>query len=293
MVVALGVMVLNVAGNWLFIDGRLGFPALGVVGAAWASLGASAVSFLGFFAWFLWDGRGAGAVLPRLLLDEWLRTLRFGLPVGFNWFFEFFAFLFFVNVVVSGLGTTAHAALMAVIQLNSVAFMPAFALASAGAIVVGQAIGAGALQDVPRAVRRTFLLSGGWQFLIGALFVFIPEVLFAPFARAEDADALLQIGARMLALSAAWMLFDAAATTLAEALRAAGDTAFTLWGRVALAWGVLAPGSWLTVHRFGGTEVHAMLWLAGYLGLLAALLYWRFRRGAWRRFDLVGPVPAA
>jgi MATE family multidrug resistance protein len=94
----------------------------------------------------------------------------------------------------------------------------------------------------------------------------------------------------MLLLSAAWQLFDAAAATLAEALRAAGDTAFTMWARIALAWLVFAPGSWISVHRLGGGEMVAVGWLVLYLGLLALLLWLRFRSGAWRRLELV-PAP--
>ncbi len=293
MVVALVAMVLNVAGNWLLIDGNLGAPALGVQGAAWASLLSSGLCFAGFLCFFLVDGRAHGGVFPRLRATEWWKTLRYGLPSGLNWFFEFFAFLFFVNVVVAGLGTLELAAMMAVIQLNNVSFMPAFAISSAGAIIVGQSIGARAQQEVPGTVGRTFLLAGGWQACLALLFIFIPEVLFAPMARGEDAAALLSVGARLLALSSMWMLVDAAATTLAEALRAAGDTAFTLWARLLIAWGVFVPGTWLHVRRFGGGEVEAIFWLAGYTALLALVLLVRFRRGAWRRFDLVGERGAA
>jgi MATE family, multidrug efflux pump len=54
-----------------------------------------------------------------------------------------------------------------------------------------------------------------------------------------------------LMFSAAWQLFDAAAATLGEALRAAGDTAFTLWARTLLAWAMFAPGAYNTVHERG------------------------------------------
>lgn len=288
MIVNVVAMVLNVAGNWLLIDGRLGFPALGVAGAAWASLIATGVAFFGFLAVFLADGWAERPGLPLLHLAELARMLRFGLPSGFNWFFEFFAFLFFVNVVVAGLGTTPLAALMAVMQLNSVSFMPSFALASAGAILVGQAIGAGAKDDAPRIVRLTFLVTASWQTAVGLVYLLLPELVFAPFARADGSEALLEVGRRMLMLSAAWQLFDAAATTLAESLRAAGDTAFTLWARVAIAWAIFVPGAWLTVEKMGGGEVAAVLWLVLYLALLAGVLFLRFRQGAWRRLDLVG-----
>ncbi len=283
-------MALNLLGNWILIDGRLGAPALGVRGAALASALASWAAFAGLAAVFFAEGRGAGR--PRLRLAELGRMLRFGIPSGLNWFLEFFAFMFFVNVVVAGLGTTSLAALMAVIQLNSVAFMPAFGLASAGAILVGQAIGAGARGEVPRLVRLAFAAAGTWQGLVGLAYLSVPALLFAPFAREpSSAEALLETGARMLALSAAWQLFDAAAATLAESLRAAGDTAFTLWARLAVAWLFFVPGSWLSVRRLGGGDLAAVGWIVAYLGLLALVLTLRFRGGAWRRIELVEPAP--
>ncbi len=287
MVASVVAMVLNIVGNWLLIDGHLGLPAMGVAGAAWASAASTAVAFLGLLAFFLGEGRARGVMVPRLHWHEFLRTLRFGLPSGFNWFFEFLAYNFFVNVVVAGLGTTALAGLMAVMQLNTVAFMPAFAMASAGAIVVGQAIGASARDEVPHAVRLTFGLTGGWQVLVGFVFLVVPEWVFGPFVSGEPSGALLATGVRMLRVSVAWQLFDAAATTLAEALRAAGDTAFTLWARLALAWLVFVPGAWISVRHFGAGELVAMLWLVIYIGGLALALYLRFRGGAWRRFNLV------
>jgi MATE family multidrug resistance protein len=281
-------MALNLAGNYLLIDGRLGAPALGVRGAALASTLSTWVAFAVFLGVFLARRRAGDRVVPRLLGRELRRVLRFGLPSGLNWFLEFLAFGFFVNVVVAGLGTTSLAALMSVIQLNSVAFMPAFALASAGAILVGQSIGAGDPGEVPRTVLLTFGTTAVWQGLVGVAYLTMPELVFSPFARdPASAPALLATGARLLALSAAWQLFDAAAATLSEALRAAGDTVFTLWARVVIAWALFVPGSWITVRVLGGGDVAAVAWMVVYLAVLAGSLALRFRAGAWRRIQLV------
>ncbi len=282
-------MALNVAGNWLLIDGHLGAPAMGVRGSALASSLSTGVAFLGLLAVFVKDGRRAAT--PRLRARELGRMLRFGLPSGLNWFLEFFAFLFFVNVVVGGLGTTSLAALMSVIQVNSVSFMPAFGLASAGAILVGQAIGAGARDEVPRLVRLTFAAAGTWQVSVGIAYVAAPGLIFAPFARDPvTAEALLTTGTRMLTLSAAWQLFDATVATLAESLRAAGDTAFTLWARVGVAWAIFVPGSWIAVRRLGGGDLWAVGSIVAYMAVLAGVLLWRFRGGAWRHLDLIEPA---
>jgi MATE family multidrug resistance protein len=286
-------MLLNVAGNWLLIDGHLGAPALGVRGSALASATATTIAFAGLLAAFVAEGRRPGTRRP-LALAELGRLLRFGLPSGFNWFFEFLAYAFFVNVVVTGLGTTSLAALMAVIQLNSVAFMPAFGVASAGAILVGQAIGAARKDAVPRLVLLTFAVACGWQLLAGVAYLAVPDLLLAPFAPdSASASAFLSVARRMLLLSAAWQVFDATASALGEALRAAGDTAFVLWMRLAIAWGVFAPASFLGVRALGGGDLTAVGSLVLYLALLALALLLRFRNGAWRRIQLVEPEPGA
>ena len=174
MVANVAAMVLNVGGNWLLIDGHLGFAARGVAGAALASALATWLAFAGLLAGFLLEGRRLGAGRRPLSLTELLRMLRFGLPSGLNWFFEFLAFNLFVTVILAGLGTTTLAAFMAVLQVNSVAFMPAFGLASAGAILVGQAIGAGRRDDVPGVVWLTFQVAAGWQGLAGLLYLAAP-----------------------------------------------------------------------------------------------------------------------
>jgi MATE family multidrug resistance protein len=291
MLVNLCAMVLNIFGNWVLIDGNLGAPALGVRGAALASSLASGGAFLLFFTAFLRDGRRQGAVFPRLKASEFKDLLRFGLPSGFNWFFEFLAFLFFINFVVGGLGTKHLGAFTTVMNINSVAFMPAFALASAGAILCGQSIGAGDKDAVPGTVKLTFYFAAGWQTLIGLAYLLLPGLLFGPFARGDVA--LLALGARMLMLSSGWQFFDAAVAVLAESLRSAGDTQFPMWARTILAWAVFAPGSYFTVRVLGAGEVVAMLWVVGYIAVLAGVLLWRFRRGTWRTFELTASASPA
>lgn len=282
---SLAAMVLNVLGNWLFIGGRLGLPSLGVRGAALASTLATVAAFAWLLLVFVTE-RGAPSG-GRLRWGELRGVLRFGLPSGLNWFIEFAAFAFFVNVVVAGLGTTSLAALMTVMQINSVAFMPAFALASAGAILVGQAIGAARKELVPGIVGLTFAVAATWEALVALAYLTAPELILAVFAQEPSSAAeFLAAGRRMLVMSAAWQLFDAAASVLTEALRAAGDTAFTMWVRVVVAWLIWAPGSWISVRLLGAGDTVAVAWLVFYLFVLALALFLRFRSGAWRRIEL-------
>ncbi len=289
-------MGLNVVLNWLLIFGNFGFPAMGVAGAALASAIAPAVAFFALFACFHY---GVGQpVKPKrgeklaLKLDEFLRMVRFGLPVGLNWFVEFAAFSFFMNIVLAGLGTTVVAAMMSVLQLNSLSFMPAFAIASAGSIFVGQAIGAKALDDVPRTVGLTLKTTAAWQGFVGLWYLAFPAVLMSAFVKdPEQGKQLLAIGGPLLMLSAAWQLFDATAMTYSEALRAAGDTTFTLWARAGIAWLVFAPGAWISVRVLHLGDMAAAAWMVLYLAMLALLMWRRFQGGRWRSVDLTGQHP--
>jgi multidrug resistance protein, MATE family len=215
------------------------------------------------------------------------------LPNGVNWFLEFAAFLLFLNVVVGGLGTRVLAAMNVVLNINSISFMPAFGLASAGAILVGNAIGAGERDRVPGIVRLTLLVAIGWMGSVGVLYWFAPGPLMGIFQPGEaDAGELIAVGATMLALSALWQVFDAAAMTLSEALRSAGDTTFCMNARIVLGWFVFVPGAWYSVRVLNGGVLAIMVSLIAYLALLAGTFALRFASGKWREIDLLGsPEP--
>lgn len=297
MVAALLTMVCNVGLNWLLIGGNGGFPALGVSGAAWASLIASAVGFALLLALYLAnvgvpapDGPAREPEPAKPAHVEFVRMLRFGIPNGLNWFLEFAAFMFFVNVVVADLGTVATAALLATVQVNSVSFMPAFGLSSAGAILVGKAIGSDHRDEVPAILMRTLSTTCAWQLSVGAVYLLIPATimgLFAPNGAGDSAE-IVAVGATALALSAAWQLFDAITMSVSEALRAAGDTAFSLYARLAVAWLLFVPGSYFAITVSGGGPNAAILAVVGYLAVLSVVMGWRFRTGKWRGIDLTG-----
>jgi MATE family multidrug resistance protein len=292
MVVGIVTMVANVAGNYALIEPRFGLPGYGAAGAAWAS---TLSTWLGFGVAAAAFGLGIGCRQTRvpgplgLRRDELLRVLRFGLPNGVNWFLEFAAFALFINVVVGHLGTSTLAAMNVVLQINSISFMPAFGVASAGAILVGTAIGAGRHDQVWPIVRMTLTVTCSWMVSVGVVYWLAPSPLIGLFRpRDVPADNLIAIGAMMLALSALWQLFDAMAMSLSEALRAAGDTTWCMNARIVLAWFVFTPGAWVAVLVLDGGVPAIMASVIGYIALLALALAFRFATGRWRQIDLLG-----
>lgn len=282
-------MVANIALNWILIFGHFGAPALGVKGAALAS-GLSSVLGFAYMAWAYRsrtaEMAGAPVVLRR---SEFLRMLRFGLPNGVNWFMEFSAFVLFINLLVAPLGTGVLASFNVILNINSVSFMPAFGLASAGAILVGQTIGRGLHDHVWPIVRRTAGVTLAWQGTVGLVYLLLPAPLMGLFATGEASTSdLVRVGSLMLAISGAWQVFDALGLTFGEALRAAGDTAWCLWARLVIAWLVFLPVAWFALERLSLGPAGAMWCVVFYIAVLAAALVWRFRSGAWRRIDLTG-----
>jgi MATE family multidrug resistance protein len=285
-------MLFNVFGCYLLIEPRFGLPGYGVAGSAWASVIAT---WLGFACIALAFVRGWGyepmASSLRMRRDELVRMLRFGLPSGVNWFLEFAAFALFINLVVGHLGTRVLAAFNVVLQINSISFMPAFGLASAGAIMVGEAIGQKAPDKVWPIVRLTGKTTASFMGSVGIVYLCFSTGLFALFVdESTRAGELAQVGARMLAFSAVWQVFDALCMTLSEALRAAGDTAWCMYARIVLAWFVFMPASWIWVRMYQGGVPALLGAMVSYMALLALAFGLRFWLGKWRSIDLVGEL---
>ncbi|MEO6775959.1 MAG: MATE family efflux transporter [Kofleriaceae bacterium] len=285
MIAGLITMVTAITCNAIFI------PSYGVDGAAIGSVIATWLGFA-FLLVAFWRGWG-GAPRQRgplgLSKRELWRVARFGLPNGLNWFLEFAAFDAFVNVVVAKLGSVTVAGLNVVIAVNSIAFMPAFGIASAGAILTGQAIGQNARDKVWANVKLTLACTIVWEGAMALAYVAAPARILAWFAPADGGVELVTVGAAMLAISAIWQVFDAIGMTLNETLRAAGDTAWTAGARILIAWGLFAPASYLVVEEWHGGATGAMACLCGYLALLALVLALRFKSGAWKRIELIEP----
>jgi MATE family multidrug resistance protein len=280
MIAGLITMVTAVVLNALLI------PEMGVNGAAVASAIASWLGFV-FIAIAFWPKRHGRGQLSR---RELRRVIRFGLPNGINWFLEFAAFQVFVNVVIAGLGDETVAALNVVLAVNSIAFMPAFGLSSAGAILAGQAIGAGDKDSVWPSVKLTLAVTLAWMGLVTACYLLGSHLVLGWFAPAGAAGSrLIALGASMLLVSAMWQVFDGTGMTLSETLRAAGDTAWPAKARIILAWFVFVPSAYIVVRYTGGGALGAMGCLVAYIALLAIALAIRFKSGAWRRIELIEP----
>ena len=159
--VAVGVatIVINIVVAPLLIFGWLGAPAIGISGAAIASLIAIAVGNAWLALHFRHD-----AVLryardewrPRVV--EWKRTLAIGLPAGFD-FAMMAVYLFIVYAVTKPFGSAAQAGFGIGMRIMQAGFMPVIALGMAVAPIAGQNFGARHADRVRHTCRDGALLA--------------------------------------------------------------------------------------------------------------------------------------
>jgi len=250
MLVAGAANAVNILGDYLLIYGVGGLPALGVKGAALASLVAQVCT--GWLTLACLRRRRLGNP-PRPLLS--LSTLRLdrstmgrlvglSLPAGLegllmdggrtlNTFFY------------AGLGTSALAASQVATCAESMAFMPASGLAVAATVLAGQASGARDRRRMKEEIRQTLYVGLAGALIMGALFRVSPGSIVGLFT--EDAS-VLALAAACLGVAALSQPLISYAEIGMGALRGMGDTRTPMVITAGTMWLVCVPLTFYLVH---------------------------------------------
>jgi MATE family multidrug resistance protein len=215
-------------------------------------------------------------------MDPVRRLLRTGLPIGGQYAVEMLSFAAFLTLV-ARMGDASMAASQAFIALLSISFMQAEGLSIAVCTLVGRYVGAMDLTAAARCFRSGQLLTLVISGAVAALFILLPDPLLRIFT---DEPEVLRLARPLLVVGAVYQFFDAFAIVSDGALRGAGDTLVPFLMRVGLAWGLFLPLAWLLGIRLEGGLTAAWLGGALYVTVLAGILVFRFRSGAWRRMRI-------
>ena len=285
MILAWVTVLTNIFLDWVLVLGNLGFPALGVMGAAYATLISNTVNAL-LSATILWSAPSRRTFdTGRARLASWAElkaVLRVGLPMGAGDFIEIASFSAFFALL-SRLGTDILAANQIALQYLSVSFTFGIAVSMATSSLVAQNLGAKQPQAAEQVTYRAVGLAMLGMGLIGLSYLIAPARLMGIFSQEES---VIGAGVFVLRLIAFYQVFDAMGIVLAGALNGAGDTTFTMLARSLMAWGLFIPLVWLLIYRFdqglGGAWAGALV----YLGGLAFIYFLRFRSGRWKRIEL-------
>lgn len=270
-----GANAVNLALNLWLVPGHSGLPVAGAVASGCATL-ASRTALLGFVAaYILWWRRSPGlgvfaAPRPDRAAAGALR--RVGYAASLSYAVESGAFAS-MTIVAGWIGATAVASWAIVINLAALIFMVPLGLATATAVLVGRAYGAGDLAGV----RRAGLLGFGAAIAATGLICAVVGFGAGSIAAAYTHDPAVQaMTVAALILCCLFYVTDGLQVVGAQSLRARGD----IWTPTATHFvsyiGVLIPVGYLAAIPFG-LAVSGIVWgTIAASAVSAALLLGRF-----------------
>lgn len=267
--------LLNVWLNWILIFGKLGLPAMGADGAAWATT-LSRWAMLAGIAGLAWP-----TVRPYLIpwraesfdLRALGRMVTLGAPIGVHMQLEFGVFGT-VGLLMGRLGTEAVAAHQIAINLASLTFMVPLGVAGAATVLVGQAIGRGAQEEARRAAGAALMVGIGFMALAAGAFLVVPGLLASAYSSDPGVLALASV---LIPIAGVFQVFDGLHVVSAGVLRGAADTRYPMAVGLIGFWLLGLPIS-LALGFGAGLGPPGLWWgLAAGLAIAAVLLVARVR----------------
>jgi MATE family multidrug resistance protein len=288
--ITLVAIAVNTLGNWIFVFGNLGAPALGLEGSALSSILTSAAMIL---AYVLVIGRDRYLrrfrVFGRWWRPEWRRLrdiVKIGTPIMLTVLAE--AGLFSSAALLMGqIGKAELAAHTLALNIASIAFQIPFGIAQAATIRVGYHFGAANRVAAGRAGWSALMLCLGFMALPAGIMLFTPGLVLGIYIDTglPGNAPVVALAVQYLVIAAAFQLFDGAQAVMAGALRGLQDTRMPL---VIALLGYWAVGFVMSIGLAFYTPLAGVgVWigLAGGLVVVSLLLGWR-----WHRREALGLV---
>lgn len=264
--------------------GNLGFPKLGLTGAAIALLIGEATVFLLIALAYLRELNRRFGFIPKmkLHLSEAKLMLRESFKLGTQEFSKSMA-MFVFTAFVTRLGTHALAANEIALSIMSFGFMPAAAFGSTATILVGQEIGKNQPATARKMGTETAIMGSIFLLILGSIEFFFAESIARIYT---DDPQVYQLTAKLIMISAFMQILDGFFNFFGGGLRGIGDTTFLLRTSLLLAWGFFVPLTYLMVFVFDFSSYGAWLALYTYLGVFGIVLLIRFYRKDWNTIKL-------
>ena len=283
MFIALVSNVFNVFFDYVLIFGKLGFPALGVKGAALAT-GTAQILGLAVGMIYLYRRRRELSLSRKSFFPIRRPVLKsiitISTPIGAEETVNNGVRLLSMTWI-AALGPISFAANAATVAAESFSFMPGYAFAIAATTLVGQRLGAGKPDEAERTGTIATIMAVGLMSTIGLGFYFYPHFIMRLFDPPEAE--VLSLGIICLRIAAVEQPFTAIAYTLAGALKGAGDTKgpFMAWFAGSVL--IRLPLVYLAVYRFDLGITHVWWITALQFFVVMVLMVRRYRRTQWSR----------
>ncbi len=251
MAVSVGALTLKTVLAYVLIFGKLGLPALGIMGGAIATAVARglecAVLVTLSYRWRLpVAARLHELDLPgRAFMGTYARTT---LPVILGeiaWSLGITTYI----AIYARIGTEAVAAVNIASTIEGIALVPFLGLGNACAILLGNRIGANEAQDALRDARRYLRLGLTIALIVGLLLAGASFVIVGLYRISPEAQGYLRN--LLLIMAAALWLKTINMIMIVGIMRSGGDTRFALFTDAGPMWVLGVPMAALTAFAFG------------------------------------------
>ena len=274
-------VALNISANYVLMYGKLGFPALGIVGTGWASTIVYWFLFLALTLYIhilpFFRGYHIFAHIGKPDWEYFRELFRIGWPIGVSLGIE--SGLFTTTALLVGLfGSFTLAAHQVALQSAGFTFMVPLGVSIAASIRVGHAVGRNDASGVRWAGWVGILIAA--VFMLGTATVFwtVPKSVVSLYLDLSSPDNIevVPIAVSLLVIAAIFQLFDGVQVAAAGALRGLKDTRKPMLIGLISYW-MIGLTSGLILSFIVGMEAQGLWWgLVLGLGSAAILLSRRF-----------------
>lgn len=277
--------MVNIVFNYLLIGGHFGFPALGVRGAAIATvIGTVCACFMSIASVLHKDGFIYLRAVKGWIADKF--NIRSIINVWSSSFVEQvclrIGFLLF-SMIVARLGTTELAAHQIGMNMMSLSFSFGDGLSVAAVTLIGQSLGR-KRPDMAKIYGNVCQKVG----LICAVVVSTVYVLFGRqiFQLYSNETAILDYGVVILNILSVMLFFQILQVVQFGCLRGAGDTRFTAMVSLISVTFIRPALSWLLCYPLGLGLIGAWMGTFGDQAVRFVMSFIRFHKGSWTKLKL-------
>lgn len=233
----------NIFLNWILIFGHFGFPALGIKGAAIATVLSGAIEVVTLFGYlYLKQHLLAFRLHDIRSVIDWQRIVRFlklSLPTTLN-FLAWAGGLFVYHAIMGQSGVQGLAALSVMTPVESISLALLIGMSNAAAVLVGNQIGAKNYEEVYFQAIGVTVLSLAVGIMVSVILYVTQGLVLDAFSALTDETRVLA-EKFMLVLCAAIILRSVPMMTIVGVLRAGGDVKFCLYQDLIAQWVIGIP----------------------------------------------------
>lgn len=236
-------IVANVFFNWVLIFGHLGAPAMGIKGAAWATLISGVIEIVFLYGYlyrkshllsFGFDDIKAVINWPKIA-----KFLSLSLPTTFN-FLVWAAGIFTYHAIMGQSGVQGLAALSVISPIESIALSFLIGAAGAASVLIGNQLGAKKYEAVYYQGWGVLALSVATSVVIALFVMLFQHQILDMFPALSDETRM--IAEKFMAILAVIIVIRSVPlTAIVGILRAGGDVKFCLYQDIVSQWLIGIP----------------------------------------------------